>query len=350
MSLTDLKSYYMQLPSDPQDYPYLVFSWRQGIFIHRRLPFGCRSSCLHAQQVTEAVCKVYPHVSGHHVTGYVDDYPSINERPVAAPAYTQLHGVIDGFGLGRSPEKCEVPGDERLCLGIVYYMPTRTLGLPQQKLDRALGTIAEWLQADRVTKSQIETLVGFLNHIGIVVPAGRPFNALLYDALNSDNLPLTLDLETKRDLEMWQEFLTNSFTNCSSMKRLISVPTNYPVALAVRGHTCVIRCDEINVGYRINSPWDIPHHLMPAVAVWAITEFHLDSIMGQVICVSVPTKVAAQVINRVSTRCKRIRPMLRHMWLRQARSDTLIKAISASSNVGWLYSDYVEFYDVDFPY
>ena len=122
------------------------------------------------------------------------------------------------------------------------------------------------------------------------MPAGRPFNALLYDALNSDDLPLTRNLEIKRDLEMWQEFLTNSFTNCSSMKRLITVPTDYPVALAVRGHTCVIRCDEINVGYCINSPWNIPQHLMPAVAVWAITEFHLDSIMGQVICVSLPTK------------------------------------------------------------
>ena len=201
-----------------------------------------------------------------------------------------------------------------------------------------------------MTKSQVETLVGFLNHIGVVVPAGRPFNAHLYDALHSDRFPLVLDFQIKQDLEMWQEFLTNQFTNCAAMKRLVSVPPDYPVALAVRAKTCVIRCDEVNYGYRIVTDWDIPPHIMPAVAVWVITQFHINSILGQAICISVPTKVAAQVINRVSTKCVRVRPMLRQMWLRQALADTLIKAVNATSNVGWLYSDFIEFVNVDFPF
>ena len=350
MSLTDLSSYYMQIPSDVQDYPYLVFSWRSGIWIHRRLPFGCRSACLHAQRVSNAVCIVYRHLHDCHVTAYVDDFPQINERRIADSAHTSLHGLLDELGLDRTPEKCVVPGDDRVCLGILYSMPSRRLHLPLEKLTRVLAAITEFLDADSVRENQLQSLLGLLNHVGIVVPAGRPFNALMYDVLNSAEFPVVLDTEVRLDLQMWHKFLSCEFTRSAAMKRHSAAPIDFELALAVKTNTCVIRCKETNFGYRIITDWCIPRYLMPAVAVWIVTEKHLDVVAGKVVCVSVPSKAAARVINRVSTKCMRLRPMLRSLWLRQAQADSLIKAVGASCNVGWLYSDFVNFCDINFPY
>ena len=350
MGLTDLKAYYMQLPSDPCDYPYMAFSWRRALWVYLRLPFGCRSACLHAQRVTVAVCHVYKKLSTNHVAGYVDDYCDVNERVVALPAHNTLHCLLDDFGLGRTAEKCLVPDELRLFLGLLYDLRRRLLLLPEDKLRRAAQLLDDWLARDTATRSQLESLVGFLNHIATVVVAGKPFNALMYDCLNTHQFPMDVDQEIKADLLVWKDFLQNEFLNTSAMKRYISVAADVLVAIAVKQNNCVILCQGQRFGYRLETDWLIPKALMPAVAVWLITCFHIDSIQGQVACVSVPSKVAQNVINRVNTKVTRIRPLLRDMWVRQALRDCYIKAVYGTDNVAWLYSEYVHFTNVKFPY
>ena len=351
MGLTDLKAYYMQLPSDPNDYPYLAFAWRGALWIHLRLPFGARSACLHAQRVTEAVCHVFRRVCQHHVTGYVDDYCSVNERSVARPAHYSLHWLLDDLGLDRTEDKCMLPDDLRVFLGLLYDLRRKLLCLPEEKLHRALDLISDWLARDSVTKPQCESMVGFLNHVATVVVAGKPFNALLYDSLTVDQFPLTLDAEIKQDLTVWRDFLSDSSTRCSAMKRFISAPPDVIVAIAVKRNCCVVRCNGQSYGYNIVSDWLIPKHLMPAVAVWLVVTHHISSIAGQVVCVNVPSKTAQNVINRASTQCNRIRPMLRQSWIRQALADCFVKAVChGSDNVSWLFSNYVKFQDVQFAY
>ena len=350
MGLTDLKAYYMQLPSDPCDYPYLTFAWRGALWIHLRLPFGCRSSCLHAQRVTEAVCLVYRRTTANHVSGYVDDYCDVNERRVAGPAHNSLHWLMDDLGLDRTLEKCMVPDELRLFLGLLYDLRRRLLLLPEDKLARAGKLIDDCLAATAVSRSQMESLVGFLNHIATVVVAGKPFNSLMYDQLVADQFPLDLDEEIRADLSAWKDFLQNSFTRCSAMKRYISVKPDVTVAIAVKVNNCVIWCKGSKYGYRLITDWKIPRSLMPAVAVWLITKFHVESLVGQVVCVSVPTKAAQHVINRMNTQCKRIRPLLREMAIRQALHDCYIKSVCASDNLSWLYGGFVRFINVNFNY
>ena len=350
MGLTDLKAYYMQLPSDPNDYPYMAFAWRGCIWIHLRLPFGCRSACLHAQRVTEAVCHVYRQVSSNHVAGYVDDYCDVNERAVARSAHLTLHWLMDDFGLDRTPDKCLIPDELRVFLGLLYDLRRRLLKLPEEKLRRAVDLLEECLTRDTITRAQLESLVGFLNHLAVVVVAGKPFNALMYDSLVKDEFPMVVDDQIRQDLVVWSAFLQNSFTNACSMKRYISAAPDVVIALAVKQNNCVILCNGRRYGYRLETNWIIPKSLMPAVAVWLVTCNHMEAIAGQVICVSVPTKVSQNVINRVNTSCRRIRPMLRDMWIRQAQNDCYIKARYGIDNVSWLYSEYVVFNSVKFMF
>ena len=347
MALTDLSAYYMQLPSDLNDAPYLCFAWRDELWVHRRLPFGCRSSCLHAQRVTDAVCAIHRHESTNHVEGYVDDFGQIDDETVADSAYSEFHWLLALLGFIVTVLKCERPGYLRVFLGLLYNMLARTLELPQEKLDRALALIDEWLHSDTVGKHKLEQLAGFLNHISSVVHAGRPFSAFIYDLIQSKTFPVVIDDELKLDLAMWKDFLTSSFTRVCSMKVSLDLPTDIIVAIAVKHNTCILKIGSCFYGYKIQASWSIPPHVMHFVAVWLITKYHIQAIAGQIVAISVPTLNAVKLINRSTSVCKQIRPLVRETWLRQAQADTRIKAVLGSANVTWLYEHFVYFETVD---
>ena len=258
MALTDLSAYYMQLPSDINDAPYLCFTWRDQIYVHRRLPFGCRASCLHAQRVTEAVCAIHRDRTKGHVDGYVDDFSQIDESELSAGTYSDFHDLLAALGLDRTAHKCLVPGCHRVCLGLMYNLTDRVLELPEDKLARALALIQEWLDFETVSKHKCEQLAGFLNHISAVVHAGRPFSAFLYDLIQSPQFPVVVDDELKADLRMWREFLSTSFTRVSSMKLAVNLPTDICVAIAVKRNTCIVKAADQYHGYAFHASWSIP--------------------------------------------------------------------------------------------
>ena len=109
MFICDLRGYYMQIPSDWRDTPFMVITWRKAIWLHRRLPFGCRSSCLHAQRVTDAVVLIFTRTTSTHISGYVDDFASIVAKIRSALAYAAFHALLDELGLLRSVEKDQEP-------------------------------------------------------------------------------------------------------------------------------------------------------------------------------------------------------------------------------------------------
>ena len=77
---------------------------------------------------------------------------------------------------------------QAIFLGLLYDLIAYTLSLPQ-KVDRAVTVIDEWLQKDHCTKTQLQSLLGLLNHLTTVVHAGRPFTASLLDVLRVDEFP-----------------------------------------------------------------------------------------------------------------------------------------------------------------
>lgn len=350
MSITDLKAYYMQLPSDLNDAPYLAFIWRSKLYIHRRLPFGCRSSCLAAQRVTDAVCVIHQSETvNSHVSGYVDDFGQINELWMSGPAHAAFHRLLHRLGLDRSEDKDQLPGKIRIFLGLLYNLLTCYLQLPEEKLVRVINLIDEWLQLERATKHQLEALAGLLNHVAAVVHAGRPFSAAIYDLVQSGEFPVEVDSELKKDLMMWRSFLTRESTCMSTMKLSLDLPVDFELAVAVKRDMCVIRCNEVNHGYKVVAEWYIPPPIMFVAALWIVTTFHPSVIQNKVTLVSVPTKVASKVINRGSTSCVSSRGLIRDLWLRQALLDAHVRAQLGTSNTSWLFSEFLKFETVHLP-
>lgn len=240
MFVADMAAWFMQIASDPADLPYLAFAWRGALFLHRRLPFGCRSACLHAQRVTDALTAIYRELTKHFMVGYVDDITSVIEKLVSAAAYLDFNDLTDRLGVGRALEKDQCPDILRIYLGLLYDLARRTLHLPEEKLLRVLNLLEKWTVMDTCTKQDLESIIGVLNHVAVVVPAGRPFCASLLDQLRQGQFPVQISDDLKRDIDMWRTFLTDEGQCMISMHALVEKSCDSVLIIACRSQSCMI--------------------------------------------------------------------------------------------------------------
>ena len=351
MFITDLRGYYMQIPSDPKDMPYLVISWRGAIYIHRRLPFGCRSSCLQAQRVTDAICLVFTRLHSTYIDGYVDDFVTVVTLIRSASAYAAFHQLLHELGCERSEEKDQLPDFIRIFLGLQYNLQDMIMSIPEDKVLRVIVTLNDWLNREVCSKSQVQSLLGHLNHLAAVVHAGRPFTCHILDILKAGVFPATITTDLKADIRSWLDFLQSDFNSSSIIKSQANAIVDSVLILAVKGQTCVINCCGLVSAFVLHSSEPlIPYRDMFAVAAWLAVVNHSDLLVNSVVKVAVPTKVAACVLNRAKTSCVHIRPMLREMWILQAKGDYVIKAVvQKNNNCAALYEQFHEFREVKLP-
>ena len=351
MFITDLKSFYMQIPSDIKDTPYLCLTWRGALFFHLRLPFGCRSSCLQAQRVTDAVVVIFTTENGVHLAGYVDDFTSILRKLRSAALYARFHKLLDDLGLYKTLEKCMSPDVIQIFLGLLYNLVDLTLTLPDEKLERAVVFLRKWQQKSQCSKHDVQVLLGHLNHIASVLHAGKPFTAFIVDLLKTDKFPASVDDHLKQDLDMWLNFLDSDFKKTSIIKAFDLAVMDAVLRIAVKGQTCVLLFQGEFYAYKLHV--EVPHmppHLMYLIAVWCATERLCEFFNDMVIRVAVPSKNAALAINRAKVNCDYLRPMVRKMWLQQAHHDFIIKAdVCKTNNCVELYDVFHDFQEIKLP-
>ena len=329
----------------------MCFTWRSAVWLHRRLPFGCRSSCLHAQRVTEAVVAIFRARTGKHIDGYVDDMVSVITKILSASAYAYFHWLCDYLGLEIALEKCMTPDVIRLFLGLLYNLVDMIMTLPEEKLHRVLHMLNEWLDRETCTKAQTQSLLGHLNHLTAVVHAGRPFTARVVDLLREATFPAKITDELKQDIRVWIQFLTSEFSCSSIIKSQDLAPPDETLCVAVNGQTFVIQCNGHASAFELHRDMPyFPNPVMHAIAVWKAGHQHVNELTGKVVKVSVPTKAAAVVVNRAKTHINVIRPMIRDMWMCQARNDFMIKAVPQTSHIKQtLYSTFHDFQTIKVP-
>ena len=112
-----------------------------------------------------------------HLSGYVDDFSSVLHHLLSASAYAAFHRLLDRLDLWKTLEKCRFPDVIQIFLGLLYNLVDLTLTLPEEKLFHAINFIELWMEKDHCSKTDIQVLLGHLNHIASVLHAGKPFTA-----------------------------------------------------------------------------------------------------------------------------------------------------------------------------
>ena len=343
----DLDSYYKQILVDPGDIHYLGFIWRGSLWLDRTAPFGLRSAALCAQRITVAVCRIYYAVAGIDLVGYIDDYACAVTLRFSQYSYLTYIDLTDVLGLGRSLHKCMSPDDIMLFLGLEHDAVLFVIRIPQDKIDRAITLLQSWLSKDRASKSQLQSLLGILNHIGAVVLAGRVFTAAILDSLRAigENGTVTIDDDFRSDVNMWLTFLQDpNFTGRAFMKSpLLSIIDEF-MCVAVKAQVIMVQMDGVSRYYKVASIHEFKDSELYVVAVWYLSKT-VTFDPKKCVIVSVPTLVVQNMINRAATKSSILRRLIREAALAQANKDCYIKAVKSEK-----HGEFVATMDCDVDY
>jgi hypothetical protein len=96
-------------------------------------------------------------------------------------------------------------------LGIEFDTLNLSWRLPAEKTTKYVNLVSQMLLANSVSLSDMQTLMGCLNHVAQMCPFMNNFryhlNKLLATLTNGSTVKLLLDKESKIDLQVWYNFL-----------------------------------------------------------------------------------------------------------------------------------------------
>ena len=208
----DVKSAYRIVPVHPQDRPLLGMKFKGKHYADATLPFGLRSAPKIFTALADALLWILKAHGISQVMHYLDDYITLGP-PGSEQCQINLHiitSICELLGIPLALDKCEGPTTLLVFLGFLLDTINMTVSLPKDKLERILKLISEWESRKHCTKSELDSLIGQLQHASAVVRAGRSFlrrMIILSKSRRSPSHPLRLNQSFRADLVWWWTFL-----------------------------------------------------------------------------------------------------------------------------------------------
>ena len=141
---------------------------------------------------------------------YIDDliYPALPHE--INDAYTSLLSLLHDLGLEVSENKLVPPTSKAICLGIKIDACNKTLSIPLEKLEEIKHMCNTWTMKSRVTRTQLQSLLGCLLYITkCVKPACYFLNRMLHLLRTSHNARIiNLNDDFYQDLNWFVTSLT----------------------------------------------------------------------------------------------------------------------------------------------
>ena len=209
LAKVDIESAYRLIPVHPQDRPLQAVQWDGKVFIDPMLPFGLRS----APKIFNAVADALSWQSGIPlVFHYLDDFVILGppHSPQCAHSLAILDEVCSTLHIPMAPHKREGPTTCLVVLGIEIDTLAGELRLPADKLERLRTLLQQWGTRTACSRTDLESLIGLLNHACKVVRSGRSFLRRMIDLLHAvqPSQPLIrLNCGFRSDLAWWANFI-----------------------------------------------------------------------------------------------------------------------------------------------
>ncbi|EHS63852.1 uncharacterized protein PGTG_21890 [Puccinia graminis f. sp. tritici CRL 75-36-700-3] len=186
LALFDWAKAYRQIPTRESQWKYLMVKDLHGrLYVGTRITFGgvagCGSFGLPAdawKQIMQSefdVVKIFRWVDNNLFVKQKNsscDMKSIAERSVK-------------LGVATSVEKCSEFAEEQKFIGFIWNGVSKTVRLPDAKLEKRKEQIREYLQPMNEFKlNQVKILAGRLNHVSLLLPQLRCYSRSVYRWMN----------------------------------------------------------------------------------------------------------------------------------------------------------------------
>lgn len=210
----DVKEAYRMVPVHPQDRWLLGASWDNKTYIDKALPFGLRSAPKIFSSLADAAQWIMVKRGLTSLLHYLDDFITVSHSKDSALESKQvLLSTWELLGIPSEPSKLEGPSTCLSFLGVEVDTVACQLRLPADKLARLKAVLEATLGKKAVTKRELQSLVGLLQHAAKVVRPGRSFLRRLHALLaqvGASRAPshlIRLNLAARADVLWWHVFV-----------------------------------------------------------------------------------------------------------------------------------------------
>lgn len=142
--------------------------------------------------------------AGCTVLAYLDDYAACAPTKEKALAdYNTFLSTTKELGLKLAVDKCQPPVTALEWLGFHIVSQLMTVSIPIKKLAEILGECKTWSDRSRISKHDLQSLVGKLVHLSSAINHGKKFTGRLLACLRAmgDRCWTTLSKEAKLDIK-----------------------------------------------------------------------------------------------------------------------------------------------------
>ena len=209
----DIQEAYRVVPVHPQDRLLLGMMWDDHLYVDTALPFGLRS----APKIFDALSSTFEWVLKEKGVSFVRHY--LDDFITAGPPGTEecqhnlatMLEACNQLGVPTVEHKCVGPSTQLKWLGILINTDSMELSLPQDKLDRLCSLLDSVAGKKSMPVEKMESLVGHLSHVSVVVRPGRRFMRNMYGLMANAKRGgwprVRLNSAFQADLQWWRAFM-----------------------------------------------------------------------------------------------------------------------------------------------
>ena len=146
---------------------------------------------------------------------YIDDFIGIDVDFIADLQWDRLKKLLVELGLNLSTTKGHLvpPSECFTALGIEFNIPLNLIRIPENKLTAGMELIKSWEGKQEATKTELQQLLGVLNHFSGCIKKGRLFVSRMLSDLRAAYCtsphPVKLSDGFKKDLKWWKECMVD---------------------------------------------------------------------------------------------------------------------------------------------
>ena len=215
MAKIDLASAYRHVPIHPSDYTAMGIKWKfrdskkYTYMVDTRLPFGASKSVFIFNHITQSVVRM-AQKRGISVVCYLDDFLVAGDSlKQCKESYDLMLSLLQNLGFTINWNKVVQPTQSLTFLGINIDSVSQTLSIPDMKLNEIRTALADALHCVKMTKRELQSLIGTLMWAARCVRAIRPIIRTFIDLtmkLKHPQHKVRLNKQVKNDLQFLSQW------------------------------------------------------------------------------------------------------------------------------------------------
>ena len=175
------------MPIAPEDQVYGCLHFNGSVHLDHNACF--RSASLHAMlgHCANSICAIFRFNGVQDVLKWVDDFVFLQHRTNCAAPWTYSYdaSLIDSIaadlGWPWAPKRHFPFASHFTYLGMTWDLDDKKVFFAQKKKDRYLRKIAHWEVGSPVTRKEVDSVIGTLNHCSLILVTARTHLPSLYE-------------------------------------------------------------------------------------------------------------------------------------------------------------------------